>query len=63
MLDVRVHLFRYTFHGHPGARNNLALIYEAPKFLRPAAGDNGPAVFALISVQVVSRYEIADPLN
>jgi len=53
----------FIFFSHPGARNNLALICEAHKFLYPASGDNGPAIFALISVKVVSRYEIADPLN
>ena len=61
MLDVRP--FQYTFHGPPGARNNLALICEAPEFLCPASGNNGPAIFALISIQVVRWYEIADPLN
>ena len=61
MLDVRCSMF--IFFSPPGTKNNLALICEAHKFLYPETGNNGPAIFALISVQVISRYEIADPLN
>ncbi len=53
----------FIFFSPSGAKNSSALICEALKFLCPAAGDSSPAIFALISVQVVSRYEIADPLN
>jgi hypothetical protein len=61
MFDV--HLFSKPFIVLGAQKDNLALLLKVTKFLCPASGNSGPAIFTSISIQVVSRYEIADPLN